>query len=220
MIIEERIVTNPNRRRIQKVNDPNNTVDNFLADVTIDGEGTVDPVGTLITADLLNNLFDAKANTNLDNVSTIAGAKTFSARPVVPSTIERTLNAVLSLSNTVNVGTNTAASTSSARNYGTKLSDGTIINYGYWRGDLKAITFAIPFTAFTGVNAVSAAPNTNPTFAITFSTHGDSTDGAVCHVKTSVVSNTGFTGIHSFAGKSTSGPQPAGCLAWYIAIGY
>ena len=38
MEIKERIVTNPSRRRIVKTNDPNNTNDNFVADVSVTDE--------------------------------------------------------------------------------------------------------------------------------------------------------------------------------------
>jgi len=69
MEIKERIVTNPNRRRIVKTNDPSNTSDNFVADVTVTDEGTVTQAGTSITAELLNGKVD-KTNTIAINGNT------------------------------------------------------------------------------------------------------------------------------------------------------
>ena len=58
MEIKERIVTNPNMRRIVKTINPSNTNDNFVAEVTVTDEGTVTQLGTPITVALLNSKAD------------------------------------------------------------------------------------------------------------------------------------------------------------------
>lgn len=54
-MIQERIVQYPNRRRVTKVIDPTNTSDSFLADIIVEGEGTVTQTGTLITVETLRD---------------------------------------------------------------------------------------------------------------------------------------------------------------------
>jgi len=76
MEIKERIVTNPNMRRIVKTTNPSNTNDNFVAEVTVTEEGTVSQPGTPITAAILSNMVDSST------AQTIGGVKTFNSAPV------------------------------------------------------------------------------------------------------------------------------------------
>jgi hypothetical protein len=66
MEIKERIASNPNRRKITKVEELATGV--IKADVEVFDEGTITEEGTLITAELLNS-FVAKADGNLGNVA-------------------------------------------------------------------------------------------------------------------------------------------------------